>query len=59
MQIEEPIPKKLFKILACPICKSNFRYNKNKTKLICIKCNTAYPIENGIPVLILPEMQKQ
>ncbi len=57
--MKEPIPRELFKILACPVCKSNLRYNKDKTKLICTECNANYPIEGGIPILIPPEMQKQ
>jgi len=53
------IPKELFRVLACPVCKSKLRYNKDKTKLICTKCNANYPIEEGIPILLPPEMQKQ
>ena len=53
------IPKELFKILACPVCKSNLKYDKNKTKLICTRCNAIYPIKHGIPILLPPEMQKQ
>ncbi len=53
------IPKELFKILACPVCKSKLRYNKDKIKLICTKCNANYPIEERIPILLPPEMKKQ
>ena len=55
--MEEPIPKDMFKILACPVCKSNLGYNKDKTKLVCTKCKAVYPIKDGIPILIPPEMQ--
>ncbi|MBA3063844.1 Trm112 family protein [Candidatus Woesearchaeota archaeon] len=57
MQIKEPIPKKLLKILACPLCKSDIKYNKYRTKLICTKCKAIYPIKDGIPILFPPEMQ--
>jgi uncharacterized protein YbaR (Trm112 family) len=57
--MKDIIPKELFEILACPVCKSNLKYNKDKTKLICTKCNANYPIEEGIPILLPPEMQKQ
>ncbi len=55
--MKEPIPKKLLKILACPVCKSGLKYNKEKTKLACTKCKAIYPIKEGIPILIPPEMQ--
>ena len=35
----DPLPKELFDILACPVCKADLKYNKEKTKLICTKCN--------------------
>ncbi len=55
MAKKDPIPKELFNILACPLCKSDLKYNKAKTKLICVKCEANYPIREGIPVLIPPK----
>ena len=52
MTKSEPIPKELFDILACPLCKADLNYNKNKTGLICSKCKAEYPIKEGIPVLL-------
>ena len=52
--VKDPIPKDLFDILACPICKADLRYNKDKTGLVCVKCDKKYPIQKGIPIL-LPE----
>ena len=55
---KEPIPKELFDILACPICKADLNYNKDKNGLVCVKCKNKYPIKDGIPVLLPPEMEK-
>ena len=52
MVAKNPIPRELFDILACPICKSDLKYNKEKTKLICAKCKAKYPIREGIPILL-------
>ena len=52
-----PIPKELFDILACPLCKSDLKYNKDKTQLVCGKCNIEYPIKEGIPILLPPEKE--
>jgi len=57
--MKDIIPKELFEILACPVCKSKLRHNKDKTSLICTKCSAVYPIQDGIPILLLPEMQEQ
>lgn len=54
--MKEPISKELFKILACPVCKADLAYNKQKTGLICKNCKVAYPIKEGIPVLLPPDM---
>ena len=50
MQIQ--IPKELLRILACPLCKSDLKYSNNKKELICTKCKAAYPIKEGIPILL-------
>lgn len=49
---DDPLPKSLFDILACPACKSSLVYNLTKTKLVCIKCKKEYDIKEGIPVLL-------
>lgn len=54
---EAPIPPQnihdLLSILACPACKNPIRLNETETELICDHCRTAYPIEDGIPVLLI------
>lgn len=42
----------LLEIIACPICKGKLHYNKNDEELICKADRLAYPITEGIPVLI-------
>ena len=54
-QIKDPIPKDLFDILACPLCKADLEYTPNKKGLICSNCSQKYPIEDGIPILLPPE----
>jgi len=54
--MKDPIPEKLFNILACPICKADLIYNKSKTGLICTKCKKEYLIrKDGIPILLPPD----
>ncbi len=44
--------KKLLEILACPICKSSLRYDKDKQELICKADRLAFPIRDDIPVML-------
>jgi len=57
--IEDPIPKDLFDILACPLCRADLEYSKNKDSLICSDCGTKYPIKGNIPILLSPNDRKK
>ncbi len=50
--------KKLLDILACPKCKGDLEYDEKNQKLICRKCKLAYPIKEGIPVMLIDEADK-
>lgn len=43
---------KLLDIVACPTCKGKLELDKDKGELICRFDRVAYPIEEGIPVLL-------
>lgn len=44
--------KKLLEIVACPVCKGKLEYQKDAQQLVCKADKLAYPIEDGIPVLL-------
>lgn len=44
--------KKLLEILACPICKGKLIYQKNSQELLCKVDKLAYPIRDGIPIML-------
>ncbi|QBQ53344.1 Trm112 family protein [Nitrosococcus wardiae] len=50
--------KKLLEILACPVCKSSLVYQKTDEELICKACRLAYPIRDGIPVMLEEEARQ-
>ena len=54
---QDPLPKELYEILACPMCKGDIAYNKEKTALLCRKCKIDYPIKEGIPIMLPPDMR--
>ncbi len=45
--------KKILDILVCPLCKGKLLLKKNE--LICRFDRLAYPIRDGIPVMLEPE----
>ena len=52
---KDPIPKELFDILACPLCRADLEYTKDRKGLACSGCGEKYPINEGIPVLMPPK----
>jgi len=49
------INEKLLEILACPACKGDIELKGNK--LVCKKCHRAYPVRDGIPVMLIKEAE--
>tara|TARA_Y100000294_G_C8496867_1_gene313137 strand:- start:757 stop:924 length:168 start_codon:yes stop_codon:yes gene_type:complete len=49
---QDPIPKDLFDIIACPMCKSDIKYINSKKALQCTKCKAKFEIKDGIPLLL-------
>lgn len=47
--------KKLLDILVCPKCKGALEYDKQANELICNKDELAYPVREGIPVMLEEE----
>ena len=50
--------KKLLDILACPICKGPLVYHKDEGELICKGDRLAYPVREGIPVMLEDEARQ-
>jgi len=42
--------------LACPACHGDLR--REEARLVCIACGRAYPIVDGIPVLIMERAER-
>lgn len=50
--------KKLLEILVCPVCKGDLIYKKDEQELICKADRLAYPIRDGIPVMLENEARR-
>lgn len=47
--------KKLLEILVCPVSKAKLEFDADKAELVCLASNMAYPIRDGIPVMLEEE----
>ena len=49
---------KLLEILVCPVTKGPLVYDKTRQELISKSARLAYPIKDGIPVMLEEEARK-
>jgi uncharacterized protein len=49
---------KLLDILVCPVCKGPLLYRKPEQELVCKADRLAFPIRDGIPVMLEDEARK-
>jgi uncharacterized protein YbaR (Trm112 family) len=52
------VDKKLLDILVCPVTKGPLIYNRDKQELISRSARLAYPIRDGIPVMLKEEARR-
>jgi uncharacterized protein len=49
------VDPKLLEILVCPLTKSTLFYDRERQELISKKAGLAYPVRDGIPVMLPDE----
>ncbi|MDX1975170.1 MAG: Trm112 family protein [Rickettsiales bacterium] len=52
------VDSKLLEILVCPLTKSALRYDRERQELVSDKAKLAYPIRDGIPIMLVEEARK-
>jgi uncharacterized protein YbaR (Trm112 family) len=52
------IDKRLLSILVCPVSKAPLEYDQEKDELICRASGLAYPVRDGIPVMLESEARQ-
>jgi hypothetical protein len=52
------IDPKLLEILVCPLTKTTLEYNRERQELISRAARLAYPIRDGIPIMLPEEARK-
>ena len=52
------LDKKLLQILVCPVTKAPLDFDEAKQELVCKASGLAYPVKDGIPVLLEGEARQ-
>ncbi|MBC6497821.1 MAG: Trm112 family protein [Alphaproteobacteria bacterium GM7ARS4] len=47
--------ERLLSIIVCPVTKKPLRYDKNRQELVSEEAQLAFPIRDGIPILLVDE----
>lgn len=52
------VDPKLLEILVCPLTKTTLEYDRDRQELVSRAARLAYPIRDGIPILLEEEARK-
>lgn len=52
------IDKELLEMLRCPISGGQLQYDGGRQELVSVQAVVAYPVRDGIPVLLIDESRK-
>jgi uncharacterized protein len=52
------VDTKLLDLLVCPLTKSRLSYDREKNELVSEKARLAYPIRDGIPIMLISEARR-
>ncbi|PZW45020.1 hypothetical protein C8P66_11235 [Humitalea rosea] len=53
-----PVDPRLLEILVCPVTKGPLRYDREAGELISDQAGLAYPIRDGIPIMLPDEARR-
>ena len=57
-ETQTEIDRKLLEILVCPITKEPLTYDRDAQELISRKAGLAFPIRDGIPIMLVDEARR-
>ncbi|MBY5360466.1 Trm112 family protein [Rhizobium leguminosarum] len=52
------VDPKLLDLLVCPLSKGRLSYDREQNELISEKARLAYPIRDGIPIMLVSEARR-
>ncbi|WP_166418068.1 Trm112 family protein [Cochlodiniinecator piscidefendens] len=58
MSFEGEFDRKMLEAMVCPVTQSTLRYDAELAELVSDSAKLAFPIRNGIPVMLIGEARK-
>jgi uncharacterized protein len=52
------VDPKMLELLVCPLTKSSLTFDEARNELISEKARLAYPVREGIPIMLVSEARK-
>ena len=52
------VDPKLLELLVCPLTKGRHSYDRTRNELISESAKLAYPIRDGVPIMLISEARK-
>ena len=52
------VPPELLAIMQCPACTGDLAERPDPPALVCAACGRAYPVRDGIPVMLVDEAER-
>lgn len=49
------VHEQLLALLVCPACRAEIAEDPERSALVCSGCRRAYPVRDGIPVMLVEE----
>ncbi|MBU2941165.1 Trm112 family protein [Shimia thalassica] len=54
-ETSQPFDRRMLESLICPQSRTTLKYDAEKQELVSTAANLAFPIRNGIPVMLIDE----
>ena len=58
LQIDVEVDPRLLEVLVCPVTRGPLEYDREKAELVSRSAKLAYPIRDGVPIM-LPEEARE
>ena len=55
---DQKVDLSLLDILVCPLTKGPLKYDQDRLELVSEKAKLAFPIEDGIPIMLIDKARK-
>lgn len=52
------VDAELLKVLACPGCKGPLEHDAGRNTLDCKQCRLLFPVDDGVPIMLVEEAER-